>query len=459
MVSRFGKPSRLGDPGFWLRCCGLIFVVNFNPILNIYNRTKMYLRKVICAALLLLCFFSSSITTNLSAQFVNPLDELPGSTGYTTQNQNGPLVVNDTKVIFEYDNQNRRTAKITQQWDGAAWVNVKKEDYQYNGFVLTYTVISDWDGAAWAVDGQYCYTIDPANQVVQVVEGDLDGGVFDPWYVTDYTYDHGRRPLTCIKRDADNQQVEDSKAWTYTPTGQPLTYTHTNRRGRTRRTVWRYRANETKPWRKVVRNPNRRPRREVSRTTYTYDAQCRVQKETIERFDRDVNRYIFVRRICYSYDQQGRLIERVVQSRNRAFGTWVNRQRETSTYDANGRLTQQEQFTWDDQNGVWDKVGHTQIDYPAPRKWAEDIATQESISVLLYPNPVVDQLHVRSEAFANTAVRVTILNVEGRAVRTTSLQFVGNEARMEGLASLPAGAYWLRLEGAADATTLRFVVQ
>lgn len=69
---------------------------------------------------------------------------------------------------------------------------------------------------------------------------------------------------------------------------------------------------------------------------------------------------------------------------------------------------------------------------------AGELATERS--AILFPNPVIDQLHLRTDA-TSTPLNFTIYDARGLAVRSGTFR----EAMQVDCADLPAGSYWLRL--------------
>lgn len=83
----------------------------------------------------------------------------------------------------------------------------------------------------------------------------------------------------------------------------------------------------------------------------------------------------------------------------------------------------------------------------------------EATGLLLYPNPVRNALHLRSEV-AETAVHLSIYNAWGQVVYAQAwAQVAAGEAVEIAWENLPAGAYWLHWTSEAQTQVLPFVAE
>jgi hypothetical protein len=81
-------------------------------------------------------------------------------------------------------------------------------------------------------------------------------------------------------------------------------------------------------------------------------------------------------------------------------------------------------------------------------------------SLLVFPNPVQDQLTLRVDAHTFTDMELSLLDASGRVVEApTNWNVTGLAHRTWDTSALPAGVYTLRIGSSDRAITLPFIKQ
>ena len=170
----------------------------------------------------------------------------------------------------------------------------------------------------------------------------------------------------------------------------------------------------------------------------------------------------------YTYDNNGNQIMSVSYDWNNSDNQWKETYKEESAYDDRNNLTMEISYQWDSKTGQWKQSYKDEYEYTynsdgtisilknfsvnsygtRDLEWTDyyyysqhevaNMNTPQSTDILVFPNPVVNSLHIKVEN--NTAVQVNLYNLHGQLLLQT------NEIEID-FSAYPAGIYILDVNG------------
>ena len=103
----------------------------------------------------------------------------------------GGIWLNSLKYELTYDTNQNLILDIGYEWLSNQWINMYKDEYFYNGNILSSEVNSLWNygDSAWELDTQSFFTFSAGNLILKVVqEYDDDSGLWIILNKSEYTY-------------------------------------------------------------------------------------------------------------------------------------------------------------------------------------------------------------------------------------------------------------------------------
>lgn len=364
------------------------------------------------------------------------------------ENYIGSTWVNNTRYSYTYDANGNTTEVLYETWNGSAWSTVGKIVYSgYNAqnkyaLMLTY----NWNGSSWQFMTKDQYQYYPNGYHTQFLEkyswniGSVSWDSVERFYLT-YNMD-SISSLTRSVPGTSGWMLDSRKLYNYNTTPFLLS---------------EYKA-ET--W-DTTQTPD--AWKGNQRINYTYTVADKLEKATTDFFVGGA--WIPDSRNNYVYDASQKLIEYYTEIYS---GGWQNNTSEIYTYTGSNR-TKEMKYIW---SGAWTHNQTIDYDFDANNNntyrlitdisgaaatyisrdyyyyqsftvGVEDVK-QHASSIILYPNPVSNNLQMDIESETNTILEMNIIDVCGQA-KMYALQSLGigkNHVQID-IQTLPNGNYFL----------------
>jgi|GEM_PF-3857551 len=221
----------------------------------------------------------------------------------------------------------------------------------------------------------------------------------------------------------------------------------------------------------------------VSRYKYTYNNGNMINA-TYQDWNTGLSNWANNQQMVYTYNGSGDLTESTVQNWNNALNMWQNDVKYAYTHDGNGNTLTETKMTWGGSAYTnTDRVSLTYNNNNQPLtimtdswdglNWANnansvayDLYYEELLSVpevtafetKIYPVPASNQFTVELNSKNAETVTMTLFDVQGRAVKQWKNQVSGQFAAQISVSELPAGSYWLKIQGQNAVSTKPVVV-
>jgi len=125
-----------------------------------------------------------------------------------TQNWDGANWVNYWKFTYVYDGNNNRLEELKQNWSGSNWVNHWRYTYTYDGNNnMIGELKQDWGGSTWDIDWRNTYTYIGNNMIEELRQNWFNSNWVNHWRET-YTYDGSNNMIEDLY-----QEWRDSNHW------------------------------------------------------------------------------------------------------------------------------------------------------------------------------------------------------------------------------------------------------
>lgn len=412
-----------------------IWMADYNYFVNYDNHGNILSQFIVIAN-----------TNDTTGRIVNTYDNEQRLTEALVQNWNNGNWENTFRNVYTYDNQGNQLVSLGQMWQYPNWVTTygSKYDYTYNqNNNITEEITQNWDSGnlSWINNYKDIYTYDANGYLIETISQywDINTSIWMSSYKEIYTNDAGGVPAEAISQDWD----EISNMW----------------------------VNEEKfidiVWHDWTGDP------------YESDLESLTSLEWASGIWE--NSY----RVNYTYDSFGGYVEIEEEYFN---GNWENAYRYSDMYDAHGNELGYTDEYWD--NGVWkmsygDKyiLTYNGIDLVEriyqywntglesfENSWKEEYSnfvTMESVeknvislaSINLFPNPASEilNLEVKNMAFENLSIEIT--NVNGQRIYFRQYNQAGQFENSIDVSDYAKGIYFIKVQNAEETKVKKVVIQ
>ncbi|WP_047547492.1 T9SS type A sorting domain-containing protein [Psychroserpens sp. Hel_I_66] len=311
------------------------------------------------------------------------------------------MFVNSIQLEISYNANSQMETSTNELWDVNLqdWVNDRRSDFTYIGNNLTLIEIYIWENDDWQINETIENTYNSSNLLVEAL--------YQEWDV--------------MSSSLVNREKND-----FTYTAFPQIDTIVNSTWDIDNSIW-------------ISN---------SRVIYVYNSNDMVSSEisqnwnTIEWINNNLE--------TYTYDGNGFLIECLKSDWNPSTTVYEPTQREFYTNNSEGSPT----VVVDQANifGTWTNTTRDRRTYPSCQTL--DIEEVVFVDFEIYPNPVQDQLIVKTSL--NSAITIEVLDINGRLIHAQSLTDSINKVDLSGLNS---GMYLLRISHDKSIFTKKIIKQ
>jgi len=309
-------------------------------------------------------------------------------------------ILGTSKYEATYDSNNHETVHIAYTWDMATstWLADTKKETTYNASGKeTVSMDYSWQSgtSTWTLTGKTEYTYDANGYLVQEIESKLNTGT------------------SLLENDQKSVFSNDGSG------RDTLATSYTWNKGTM---VWDL----------------------SGKITITYNTNGEMASVISYQWKSDTSTWEGLFKATYSYNGSN-LSTLILYTWNKNSSAWVEFTKTENLYDTNGNITVETSYMWN--VNVWDKQSVANYYYSAAINTGVTDINSESIHI--YPNPVIDMLHINSFTKAAT---VSIVDIIGKTVYKK--QLVGD---VIDVSNLKSGIYFLSVNTGIGRYTFKFV--
>jgi len=345
--------------------------------------------------------------------------------------------------IQTFDANNNITSRISQYWDGTAWVLYSKVLYTYNSSnQVTTMILQSWGGSTWVPVSQNVYTYNSAGKLVvdQYQTWNSLTMTFDASSQKTYYYDVSGN----LVNETDQAYVMSTPvytnqwAYTYSSTNQLLTTTYN---------VW-----DGSTW-----DP-------MTMLTNTYDSSGNMTNTLSQLYDAGTSTWVNNTLHIYSgFTASHKPTIDILQNWDgTGTGTWVNDMRFTYTYNSFDQLTSSMGESWNVvgvfEFALGDPLARYYYNTYTPGVSEVKAIANNGGDAKVYPVPAQNMLNVDLKWDNAQATDITMMDATGKTVRHWNTPAATEFHTSVSVDGLSEGVYFLKITGAQGQIAKQIVV-
>lgn len=344
---------------------------------------------------------------------------------YITQDFNGAAWVNTQNNVNTYDINNNLATALVQTWSGTAWVNSYQDIYTYDAANnMTQDLNQNWSGTAWVNNYQYIDTYNATNKLTQELYQNWSGTAWTNVSLDTYTYN---------SLNYETNEVEQT--WTGIAWVNNI------------RSDYSYDANNNVSsilngsWNGIAWD-------KTTIATFTYDATNHKTTELDQAWSGTA--WSLLAQGTFLYDSHYNLTCNLEQKWGAS--SWLNEFKESLTYDNNDFNKTVVIQMWNS-TGAYIKGGdsmyyyfHTVMGIPN--------ATLPVQNISVYPNPVTTTVTIEIPKVAGGEALIDITNIQGQLIKTFTP--TGNKTNID-VSAFPSGVYIVEVKTEKGVVVRKFI--
>ncbi len=367
----------------------------------------------------------------------------------------------DYRSELSYNNDDKVTSRLEQEYTGGAWLNSAKTDYTYDAAGhITEVLFSTWSGGSWENYYRELYTYDVSGKLTEHIVLDWTGTDWENDSKIIYEYNGAGKCTTAIEQEGvGNTWVNDERSLlTYGSDGRVSEYVEQNWTGTWEngyKYYFTYNDNGAvityieQGWIAGAWENN-------VRRTHTYNGE-QITLLLLESFDG--TSWVNEVRANYVYNSSDVNTEIVLQEWNNGASSWENSAKILMAYNSYAQATEMAQLSWNP--GEFWEANAGSVKYMMYYEVYDDgngIAEQAAIAEMrVYPNPAKEQVHIAMPSIQASPVTFYVFDIQGRLCLQQSVAVFSGSTTLD-ISPLPAGSYMLQVNARTGTSSKAFQV-